>query len=185
MSFIQKLNSREKILFSLTVFAAVFGILSKFVFFPKWDTYKKNIITIQAKHLKIAKLKKTLSSLQQKKINSSDSIKNSNDCPTTPIDSAKILGSIESIQKLSGIQINKLSPLPIETINEFQILPIKIEIEDTMKNIVKFSYDLNSSIHKINIRRIRLFSSENPSGMLRASVIYSYLTKPFEGVRNK
>ncbi|MBN2143705.1 MAG: hypothetical protein JW774_03680 [Candidatus Aureabacteria bacterium] len=171
-----RMNTREKLLFQIVIIAGLSWLILFFFVFPGQDRIARIKKEIEGKRLKLFQYQNAMKeegTLEQKMAEIGQIPRLS---ASEEIEKSKLLKVIESVQqKIQGIQLLAMTPVESEKLDINRKLLVKIELEGTMENIVRFIYELKETPEKINLVNLRI-SSENIEGdKLRASFIVGQL----------
>ena len=152
---IQRFNKRERTLLTLILTTAMTWLFIAFVIEPAIKDNEQLRDMIKSRTLQYLKLQKIVG---QKNRFTKEFAKLSKLEKPNPgeIDNSRLLRTIDEIQKKVGIQIENIAPIEPEVLTFYKRLLVKVEINDSMENIIRFIAELKESPFKLNLVNLTL-----------------------------
>ncbi|EKD27180.1 MAG: hypothetical protein ACD_79C00825G0004 [uncultured bacterium] len=171
----KKLNLREIILAIIVFCSVVIFLFITSVCDPLVEKSKQIEEMIDAKNIKFYKLQKIIADKEKytgefkdvaeiPKLNDSEEVVN-----------AKLLKIIDDIQKVVGVQIVNLVPIKPEEISFYKTFQVKVEIQDSMVNLIRFIMELRDTSEKLNLVNLHIVPGRGGKDDVKASFTVAQL----------
>lgn len=158
---IEKLNKREQVLLFVTGGAAILWLLITLIIEPVIKENERLNDQIKYKMVQFCKMQKLLTQKNRFKDDFSKVSKLDKPDKSGIMDGSKLLKTIDELQKKTGIQIENIAPVEPEILSFYKRLMVKVEVNDSMENIIKFIAELKNTPGKLNLVNITIMSGQN------------------------
>jgi len=140
-------------------------ILSVFLTMPKFKEIKRLDADIQKARSELAQTRSIANSKEQL-IDAIGELKGSIDYYAMRIPSEKgmswLLIELSKIARATGVKYSTITPLPIQKVDAYLKIPIKIEIQSSYHNLGRYLNMIETSKRFISVDNITITSTANP-----------------------